>query len=968
MANPYADPTSIDYILQRAQDELRRGGNQHYRAAEAQYTNHVRELLGNLERYLETCGVQLPAGVITGTEAAAAVAAASTINEVDSEHDAARSSPNNQVQNGSLGTKHSYPSPPSRSLSASVAVENVRGSRGSTSGWGTLATPTAAQQLDHAGDDKRAELTSVAAAIQRIKSKPAGAGLTISRGSSRMCSPVSPKQQQEVAGRRPSADAEDLSCRNMQNNAVGSSHHTPPQEDRLPSPPGDVGGNLLPVRPQQDTMHTESQGHSGDAHVSLETASAHARSVSLNAVAAGSGVHVSSGADQWGDFGQFVQSITESRMNSNFNSLQSAAAAASPTPAGYTTNTGNTIPPITTITRSHESTTTTTATVTTISTTAFAVSAALLPVSPEIGFQLPHVLVTASSSVSPPLKDLQHAQQQQQQVGHRGISSPLDVGGGTSTGAVLLGSVGAQDVSTHLSHEHPTTTTTPEVMSIRSHSPSLSVQPAHGTGNNDMLALAAASTGASGEKKSPVEHVPSPSQQRRATIPQVQVPTAVLPMQRAASLPVADYLPYGKGGSPFYPHILRVGTSFSLSTSRTHPNSPSQMPSRKSSVPAQAVPSPPPPPPQLAQQSESAVEMVDDVATEPFRFSPPAPPRRIDDAETVTRSQEKEQLMRRMRGVLDKASLSPPVTPPTVVSFARTGRNTPPSNATNNNSFSGGEMRSVQSPQITAPYVATVSPSQKDGTAYVGGFCPSTTTELPWQGSAHAVGAAHPPVVARSTVALPPAQRQQQKQQLLDAQSPSLLSDGADRRLPNTGQVSSNAPHADSLTRGNVQLNTPSSKDTGSLPTGLSSVSQRMLPSHDLNVGGFSSDSPRSSSLSPHRQQRQCPQPVSSYTTAYSTTATTYRASTVAPPRTVASVESPSSRLPPDPHRDGRFYSGGGAAPGIAGIDTRSRNDIGVLPGAEVRNGGGGSPHSNGEARQDEKHQLMQRLRAMLSR
>ena len=165
-----------------------------------------------------------------------------------------------------------------------------------------------------------------------------------------------------------------------------------------------------------------------------------------------------------------------------------------------------------------------------------------------------------------------------------------------------------------------------------------------------------------------------------------------------------------------------------------------------------------------------------------------------------------------------------------------------------------------------------------------------------------------------------------------------------------------------------MQLNTPSSKDTGSLPTGLSSVSQRMLPSHDLNVGGFSSDSPRSSSLSPHRQQRQCPQPVSSYTTAYSTTATTYRASTVAPPRTVASVESPSSRLPPDPHRDGRFYSGGDAAPGIAGIDTRSRNDIGVLPGAEVRNGGGGSPHSNGEARQDEKHQLMQRLRAMLSR
>ncbi|GET92588.1 hypothetical protein, unknown function [Leishmania tarentolae] len=76
MAYAYTGPTSINYILQRAYDELRRGENQHYRSTEVQYMNHVKELLGNLERYLETCGVRLPAEVQEGAEITAAAAAA----------------------------------------------------------------------------------------------------------------------------------------------------------------------------------------------------------------------------------------------------------------------------------------------------------------------------------------------------------------------------------------------------------------------------------------------------------------------------------------------------------------------------------------------------------------------------------------------------------------------------------------------------------------------------------------------------------------------------------------------------------------------------------------------------------------------------------------------------------------------------------------------------------------------------
>ncbi|KPA85951.1 hypothetical protein ABB37_00249 [Leptomonas pyrrhocoris] len=987
MANPYADPTSIDYILQRAQDELRRGENQHLRAAEAQYTNHVKELLGNLERYLETCGVQLPAEVITGSEATAAAAAA--FDEPNVHREAVRSSLSSQAAVGLLGGPHIYLPLHKRSLSASAAPNNVCGYRDSQSGngplagenphprvgWNTLATPTEASQLDHSTDERRAEFATnaAAAALRYVRSEPAGGGLMTSLGSHDIHSPVSPQLRQEMARRLSSANAED-DCRRSENDSViGNSFnwqhvqqlHTHPQVASLDVVSLREGQGSSMVRgssplvatvcspppmhaQQQRTPFTAALVNSSNPHPSPQAAVAHARSVSLNAVAASNGAHVGSGTDTWGDFGQFVQSITESRINGNWATLPSATAAAvcsSPATCISDSNNGGPISPAetTATTRTRENTNTTTDKST--STNAYVIGAASTAAVPETSFQLPHVLVTANSPFATSPNDLQSSlQQQSQAVARRVVHSPLGVDPDAPPSAARRGAGNTRGGFAESPHRQPLAT---ETNSMSIHSPSLTRQAAYGAGSNAVRALAVATTETDVEKENsaqvgPAEHIPSPPPQHRPGSPLLLAPPATMvtaPMQHVASPSITEYLPYGKGGSPYFPHILRVCTSATSSNPRTQLNSPSQPVSRKSSSSRSASP------PQ-EQRYDTARGSADAGVQKPFPIPPPS--QRTVDAAAAVRIQEKKQLMRRLRGILDKFS-SPSATPSVITSLADTGSHSVSVNG------GGGDPWRVKTPPATAPGVVT-APLFNQGQGGVRAIAAGTPPE---QNHFFTVGTAtYPPAYTRRTPVLYPLNTEQ----ALHGQRSSLFVEESDTA----------EHHATSLVKANLQPRTPSSQDMGSLPIGLCSDTR-----------------PPNSSMQPHNSVNGTASggvEVGHCTTTYSTAALAYAASTVSLPYASANdatplsgeykappvkgagpvdacryVRSPNQKVPTGLCRDEDHPHG-------ADIDGRRRDNYEECRVFAARDRDGKPRQNAGEVGCEEKLQLMQRLRTMLSR
>ncbi|KPI86329.1 hypothetical protein ABL78_4595 [Leptomonas seymouri] len=966
MANFSADPTSIDYILQRAQDELRRGENQHCRATEAQYTNHVKELLGNLERYLETCGVQLPAEVITGSKVMAAAAA--TLNEASVLHEVVRSPFDSQLKGGAYGCKQIFLTPYNYSIPASTALNNARGrhdsmpGRGAAgngscvsenahprAGWGTLATPTEAQQqLGRAADVKESDFVNVSAVapIRRDKPEPATGGLMTSLGSINNHSPVSPKLRPGKIGRFLSTSVDDRSWYNESGSGPGncyvSQQHMPLQMVSSPSPhPLQGRGAANPTVATSDTTlvcegHSIgtvcgslplgttigsplAEGKNGSANVrgsplplrQQQQRTPHAEPL-VHGVTSRPHAEAGSESDPWGDFGHFVQSITESRINSNLTSMQSAAAATYSAPTNLVSSSDDSHARLvtattTTATRNHESTRIATATSKSTATS----NAGVVPptAKPEAGFQLPYVLVTATSPISVSTKDLHPAQQQQRRSAHRSTCSPLsaDYNAFPSEGHPESGS--AQDESEHFFQGQPTTTT--DVTSISSRSPSLPLQAAFGAGSNAVRALIAATTETDeGVERpipkdglhffltqvAPVEHAPSPPRQRHFSNPQLQFPAvmAAVPVQRAASLPTADCPLYKKGGSPYFPHILRVCLSAASTNPRTLLSSPSQ-PIWSTS------------PPHLPQQQQcsEAQGAEDTVAKEPLPIPPS--PRRIKDAEVTVRSQEKEQLMRRLRGILNKSS-SPPATPSVFTAFISTGGHSPSANR------SGAVPWEAKTRPAIAPGVATASLSEEVESADEG--MRAIATEAPRvQNRFRTVGVIDSPVyVQRSS--LPLGKFDAAEEQCGAPQS----SCNACGTTVNTAEEFPRAQHVSSPSMG----------------TGGPSSGMRLSDIEDVH-GGIASRVAE----------------VGRYATAPTSTT-----STAAPHYSFANRETPVSVAYETASVKG------------VGMDVHNRYcESNKECSASAARGRDGSPlQSIGETHQEKKQQLMQRLRRMLSR
>ncbi|CAJ1992888.1 hypothetical protein conserved [Leishmania donovani] len=474
MAHAYTDPTSINYILQRAHDELRRGESQHYRSTEAQYTNHVKELLGNLERYLETCGVRLPTQMQEGAEITATAAAA---GEKESGRMPFSAPPRGRLvetqrvrQGRRLG---------SGSASASVTVgsakcdsdavnrhEEASNSLSASSsgpvrgGWGKLATSCEAQRGSGAANACHVASSCPVAAATSARHGIYMKSNQVNTMSGSSSSPLGAAYQQNIAPdnrsvRTASSESEASILYKSQQATTAHAAYS----SSSPSMAVDVGadgnaeGNTAsllcsgdaagmdscsvdsgsapivaiidsgcgggddprsrghgesvtmrspPAPPKLPDHYAEeaargglyASGHgfsrSASTHLTMSNAIASASCVSD----AGAGAACTAAAhDRWGEFGAFVQSITESRQNSNLASLRSAAAARCPLPDGVN---GAPVAPLPAAMRNAENG------------SSGAVSAPLAVVAPPpgadpmVGLQLPYLPSTATSMTTPP--------------------------------------------------------------------------------------------------------------------------------------------------------------------------------------------------------------------------------------------------------------------------------------------------------------------------------------------------------------------------------------------------------------------------------------------------------------------------------------------------------------------------------------------------------------------------------------
>lgn len=367
MAYVYTDPTSIDYVLQRAHDELRRGESQHYRSTEAQYTHHVKELLGNLERYLETCGVRLPADVQEGAEM---FAAASAANEQAAAVVAAAIAAAN--------TPSPRAPPPLRSSRAGRSVSSggvEEASSGSPSGspdvsvrtgWGSVALGSrlvaAYAPTSPLGPAYHGHLPADNRSVRTTNSEYGTSTIHNSQQATRAhpaCSSSSPSNAAEgnaesnITSLMFSGEADGGNAQSYSLDS-GSAPIVP-----IVGSGGGGGSSAAAGRGREDAAGSRSSralpnpsdtqagargaseadtNHSTSTHPTVSNALAAAGTPETGSLArpAGGG---GAGHDHWGDFGTFVQSITDSRLNSNLASLQSAvAAAACPLPDGVSTS------------------------------------------------------------------------------------------------------------------------------------------------------------------------------------------------------------------------------------------------------------------------------------------------------------------------------------------------------------------------------------------------------------------------------------------------------------------------------------------------------------------------------------------------------------------------------------------------------------------------------------------------------
>ncbi|KAG5491954.1 hypothetical protein GH5_00850 [Leishmania sp. Ghana 2012 LV757] len=661
MAYAYTDPTCIDYILQRGYDELRRGESQHYRSAEAQYTNHVKELLGNLERYLETCGVRLPNEVQEGTEISAAAAAA----------DAQESEPTSfsvPPRGHSVGTQRVSQGLHigGRSASASAIVgsakcnsdavnqQEVTISNSSAhmsghvrSGWGNQETPCEAQHDSGIANSHHvAGSGPVAAGTSTLQSTPLQSNLAPAMSDASSL-PLTTGNQ-----RHPAPDNRSVHATNSESeasilcNSQQATRAHAAYSSSSPSMAVDVGadGNA--------ESHIASLVYSGDAtgvdSCSVESDSAPivaiidsgygggngARSrgrsenatmrsppappklreyytgegargssypIASNAIAAASSVsdasagatHTAAGLDRWGEFGMFVQSITESRHNSNLAYLKGVAAAGYPPPEG-----ANSAPAATLPTAAPKEETGGVG----ASSAPFALVAPSPGATPKLSFQLPYVLSTGTSMTTPPtpaLAVVAGRQTHQQQLNWGGAKaqpsySPLQVAHGAGSSAVRTLAAAEVGLGSEMAGLEGCQRSSPLSGIVSSPIPLTAVPRQRGVDEASF-------------EVPQVECIPSPPPHSRPTRPACLTGVAV-PMQCAASVPLAGHRlrPGGGDGTDSLPLCQRA---------------------QRGSVPPHA------------RASAGAV-----AATAP----------------TVSaRSAEKEQLMRRLREVLKRSAYAP---------------------------------------------------------------------------------------------------------------------------------------------------------------------------------------------------------------------------------------------------------------------------------------------------------------------
>nr|CCM18849.1 hypothetical protein, unknown function [Leishmania guyanensis] len=592
MAHAHTDPKSIDHTLQSTYDELRRGENQHYRSAEARYTNHVKELLGNLERYLETCGVQLPTEVQEGSEITAAAAAASeqAVFVVSSR--------------GRLMGTHRVSQPhciSGRSAPASAAVSYVKCDRDAVSqqeetsnnlsarssgpvysGWGNLATPCEARR-DSSVANAHLTISSgpVAAATSTLHSTPLQSGQAHAMSDSSFSSLEAAYQRHPTPSKKSVCTANSESRASLLYNSQQATRahtaYSPSSTFILVTVGADdnAEGNIAPHVYSNDAAGVDScsvdsasapivaiinsrdsgdsgprsrrrggspamrsppappptvqdyctgVGARGSLYASGDGVNRSCRTYPIvsNTIAgvsdADSGAaRTTAGHDRWGEFGTFVQSITETRQKRNMAALKRAAATRCPL---LDSANGALIADHPIVTRDVERGSSGAAS------PLFAMVAPSPGVTPKAGFLLPYVLSTGTSMTTPPTPVLAVA------AGGQVQPSPLDWCG------------------------------------TKAHAYPLPLQVAHGAGSDAVRALAAA--GAAAETAgSPemadveIDKLPSPSSGALS----FPVPMATAPPQHCvgasdAGVPLAGHRLCPRGGDDidsvvYYQHTQR---------------------------------------------------------------------------------------------------------------------------------------------------------------------------------------------------------------------------------------------------------------------------------------------------------------------------------------------------------------------------------------------------------------------------
>ncbi|KAG5492497.1 hypothetical protein JKF63_01075 [Porcisia hertigi] len=635
MAYAYTDPTSIDYILQCAHDELRRGENQHYRSAEAQYTNHVKELLGNLERYLETCGVRLPAEVREGSKVAAAPMVAG-----GQESEQAVLGAQQVIQGHCLG---------GRSAPASVTIGHVKrdidavnwqgkagnnlcafSNRSACCEWGNLATPCQAErdngpEITHrvlsrgpikvpASTLRRAPLPSEQVdAMSDSSSSPLGAAYhhrsapsyrSVAMTNSDSGVGIFYNTQQATRARAAYPSSSPFMAVDVGTDGSVDSGSAPivaiigsGWSSANGARSRECSDSLVlrsPRTPPQFSDHNTGANERGNLYSSggSGSGSSNIRPTALGATAS---------HDRWGEFGAFVQSVTEMRPNSNMASLESAHAAGCPLPDGV----------------NGALTTARPAAMRNVETSRSGAALASVAettqrpgVTPRGESQLPDVTSTDNSLTTPPTSVMAAASGGQVRL------PPASRGGANAHTSPLPPPVVAQGTGSSAVRALSTAAASPEagrcrkwanVDADKTLSSSSDIPRSH-VSNSPVLQQRRAGEADVGVLQ--VEYIPSPQQQSRPSEPGYMA-HAVVPVHRAAPVPLASQ-PLYTGGS--------IGTYALGSHHHTHHDSLSPYP--RPSTDGVAVP-------------------------------------KMAGTTMMPRCSEKEKLMRRLREVLERSAPAP---------------------------------------------------------------------------------------------------------------------------------------------------------------------------------------------------------------------------------------------------------------------------------------------------------------------